>query len=61
MYMTRKDKMKQGFVAHTFHLPRDLDEELRVMAGRNHVSFSEEATQAFKEHVSRDQTGTGRK
>jgi len=57
--MTRKDKMKEGFVANTFHLPQDLDEEIRVMAVRNHVSFSEEATQAFKEHVSKAKTGGG--
>jgi len=29
------------------------------MAVRNHVSFSEEATQAFKEHVSKAKTGGG--
>jgi hypothetical protein len=26
--MTRKDKMKEGFVARTFHIPMDLDEKL---------------------------------
>jgi len=57
--MTRKDKMKEGFVSHTFHLPQDLDEEIRVMAVRNHVTFSEEATQAFKEHVSKAKIGVG--
>jgi hypothetical protein len=52
-YMTRKDKMKKGFVARTFHLPIDIDDELRMMAVKNHVRFSEMAMLAFRGHISR--------
>jgi hypothetical protein len=30
--MTRKDEMREGFVARTFHIPEDIDDELRMMA-----------------------------
>ncbi|MGC2574962.1 MAG: hypothetical protein WA364_25905 [Candidatus Nitrosopolaris sp.] len=49
--MTRKDKMREGFVARTFHIPIDIDDELRVMAIRNHVRFSDEAVSAFRKHI----------
>lgn len=55
MYMTRKDKMRKGFVAHTFHLPIELDDKLRMMAIKNHVRFSDEAITAFERHVSGDE------
>ena len=32
MTMTGKDKIREGFVAHTFHLRRDLDDDLRFEA-----------------------------
>ena len=51
--MTRKDKMKEGFVARTFHLPQDIDDQLRMMAIKDHVRFSEMAILAFREHISR--------
>lgn len=51
--MTRKDKMKEGFVARTFHLPEDIDDELRMMAIKDHVRFSEMAILAFREYISR--------
>ena len=50
--MTRKDEMRKGYVARTFHLPLDIDDELRMMAVKNHVRFSEEAISAFREHIS---------
>ena len=53
IYMTRKDKMKEGFVARTFHIPIETDDKLRMMAIRNHVRFSDEAIAAFEEHISR--------
>jgi hypothetical protein len=51
--MTRKDKMKEGFVARTFHIPIDIDDELRMMAIKDHLRFSEMAMVAFREHISR--------
>jgi hypothetical protein len=32
MGMTRKDKMREGFVARTFHIPIEIDDKLRMMA-----------------------------
>jgi hypothetical protein len=49
--MTRKDKMREGFVARTFHIPSDVDDELRLMAIKDHVRFSDMAILAFKEHI----------
>lgn len=37
MNMTRKDKMKKGFVTRIFHIPEDLDEKLRIKAIKNKV------------------------
>ena len=61
--MTRKDEMRKGFVARTFHIPIDLDwlmkssRELRMMAIKDHVRFSEMAVLAFREHMSRMKAG----
>ena len=30
--ITRKDKMREGFVARTFHIPIDIDDRLRMEA-----------------------------
>jgi hypothetical protein len=51
--MTRKDKIREGFVARTFHIPIEIDDGLRMIAVKNHVRFSEEATLALKEHISK--------
>ena len=51
--MTRKDEMKKGFVARTFHLPIDIDDELRVMAIKNHARFSDEIILAIREHIAK--------
>jgi hypothetical protein len=56
--MTRKDKMKEGFVARTFHIPENIDDELRMMAIKNHVRFSDMAIVAFKEHISKVKDGS---
>lgn len=50
--MTRKDKMKEGFVARTFHIPVDIDDELRMEAVKKRIRFSDMAILAFKEHIS---------
>ncbi|MGA9151432.1 MAG: hypothetical protein WBZ36_12715 [Candidatus Nitrosopolaris sp.] len=55
--MTRKDKMKEGFVARTFHIPIDIDDQLRMMAIKDHLRFSEMAILAFREHISRSKVG----
>ena len=52
--MTRKDKMREGFVARNFHIPIDVDDKLRLMAVKNHVRFSDEAIVAFREHIAKD-------
>jgi hypothetical protein len=46
--MTRKDQMREGYVARTFHIPTDIDDELSVMAVKNHVRFSDMAISAFR-------------
>lgn len=58
MDMTRKDKMCEGFVARTFHIPIEIDDELRMMAVKDHLRFSDMAIVAFREHISRRQKGT---
>jgi hypothetical protein len=55
--MTRKDKMREGFVARTFHIPNDVDDELRMMAIKDHVRFSEMATSVFRDYISRIKGG----
>jgi hypothetical protein len=49
--MTRKDKIREGFVARTFHIPEDLDEKLRIKAIKNRVRFSEITILALKEYL----------
>jgi len=51
---TRKDKMREGFIARNFHIPIDVDDKLRLMAVKNHVRFSDEAIVAFREHIAKD-------
>jgi hypothetical protein len=59
--MTHKDKMREGFVARTFHIPEDIDDELRMMAIKNHVRFSDEATLALRGHITKTKVGTTKK
>ena len=49
--MTRKDQMREGFVTRTFHIPIDIDDELRMMAIKTHVRFSDIAIVAFKHYL----------
>ena len=42
----------EGFVARAFHIPIDVDDELRMMAVKDHIRFSEIAVLAFKEYIS---------
>jgi hypothetical protein len=51
--MTRKHKMREGFVARTFHIPIGIDDELRMMAIKNCVRFSDMAIVAFKDFFRR--------
>lgn len=46
--MTRKDQMREGFVARTFHIPTDIDDELRIEAVKSHVRFSDIAILALE-------------
>jgi hypothetical protein len=49
--MTRKDKMKEGFVARTFHIPMDLDEKLKIKAAKARMRFSEVTILALEEYL----------
>lgn len=49
--MTRKDEMRKGFVARTFHIPEGLDEKLRMKAIKDKVRFSEITISALKEYL----------
>jgi hypothetical protein len=49
--MTRKDKMREGFVARTFHIPKDIDDELRIEAVKTHIRFSDMAILAFRDFL----------
>jgi hypothetical protein len=51
--MTRKDQMRQGYVARAFHIPIDVDDKLRMMAVEEHIRFSQIATLAFKDYISK--------
>jgi hypothetical protein len=44
----RKDRIRDGFVAHTFHLPKELDDKLRMEAVKNRVRYSDIAITAFE-------------
>jgi len=48
--------MREGFVARTFHIPIDIDDELRV-----NVRFSDMAILAFKEFLRGGRKDDGRK
>ncbi|MGB6531318.1 MAG: hypothetical protein WBF33_24690 [Candidatus Nitrosopolaris sp.] len=39
--MTRKYKVREGSVARTFHIPNDVDDELRMMAIKDHIIFGD--------------------
>jgi len=52
LYMTRKDKMHEGYVSWNFHIPTDIDDELRVEAVKKRIRFSDMAILAFREYFS---------
>jgi hypothetical protein len=49
--MTRKDKMREGFVARTFHIPIDIDDRLRMEAVKKRIRFSDMAILAFGKYL----------
>lgn len=51
IHMTRKDAMRKGFVARTFHIPEPLDEKLRMKAIKNKMRFSEVTISALEEYL----------
>ncbi|MGA9151770.1 MAG: hypothetical protein WBZ36_14425, partial [Candidatus Nitrosopolaris sp.] len=51
LLMTRKDMMKKGFVARTFHIPEGLDQKLRMEAIKNKVRFSEVTISTLEEYL----------
>lgn len=52
--MTRKDQMRKGFVARTFHIPVDIDDELRIEAVKKRMRFYDMVILAFREHISKE-------
>ena len=49
--MTLKDKMREGFVARTFHIPIDIDDRLRMEAVKKRIRFSDMAILAFGKYL----------
>jgi hypothetical protein len=60
-YMTRKDQMRNGYVARTFHIPTDIDDEFRMKAVKTHARFSDMAILAFREFLRGGKKDDGRK
>jgi hypothetical protein len=52
--MVRKDQIREGFVARTFHIPITVDEEIRIEAVRKNIRFSDMATVAFEHYLEKD-------
>jgi hypothetical protein len=50
-YMTKKDKIREGFVARTFHIPEELDEQLKIKAAKTKMRFSEVTILALQEYL----------
>jgi hypothetical protein len=50
-HMTRKDRLKEGYVARTFHIPEYLDEQLKIKAAKDRMRFSEVTILALKEYL----------
>jgi len=49
--MLKQNKIRKGFVARSFNIPKDLDEELRLKAVKDNVRFSEITICALKEYL----------
>ena len=49
--MTRKDQMREGYVSRNFHIPIDVDDELRMEAIKQRIRFSDIAIAAFKHYL----------
>lgn len=49
--MTKKEKMKDGFVSRTFHIPEQLDERLKIKAAKAKMRFSEVTIHALEEYL----------
>jgi len=46
--------MRKGFVARTFHIPVDIDDELRIEAVKKRMRFYDMVILAFREHISKE-------
>jgi hypothetical protein len=49
--MVRKDQIREGFVARTFHIPIDVDDKLRMEAVKQRIRFSDMAVIAFNSYL----------
>lgn len=49
--MTRKDKMREGYVSRNFRIPIDVDDELRMEAVKKRIRFSDIAIAAFRHYL----------
>ena len=52
--MTRKDEMREGYVARNFHVPINIDDKLRMEAVKKRIRFSDMAIVAFREYFKED-------
>ena len=52
--MTRKDQMREGYVARNFHIPINIDDKLRMEAVKKRIRFSDMAIVAFREYFKED-------
>jgi hypothetical protein len=52
--MTRKDKMREGYIARNFHIPTDVDDRLRMEAVKKRLRFSDMAIVAFRGYFKED-------
>jgi hypothetical protein len=53
--ITRKDEMREGYVARNFHIPTDIDDKLRMEAVKKRIRFSDMAIVAFTEYFKEDE------
>src|SRR5262249_16491240 len=49
--MPKQNRIRKGFVARSFNIPKDLDEKLRLKAVKDNVRFSEITICALKEYL----------
>ena len=51
--ITRKDKIREGYVSRNFHIPIEVDDQLRMEANKQRIRFSDIAIAAFRQYLQR--------